>query len=286
MLPNVYAGAAARHSGRPFVFSVHGMMAPAALKRSRWKKAIFDWLGQRRSLASATCFHATSHDEYEDIRRRGYRQPVCVVPFGIDIPKVVRKAACDRRTLLFLGRVHPIKRIDVLLLAWRAVQGAFPDWDLVICGPDNDGHLPTLQRLAKELGTVRVSFVGPKYSQEKEDLLDACDLLVLPSFSENFGFVVAEALAHAVPAIVTRAAPWDGLLQHSCGWWIDISPESLERCLRDGLALERSALKQMGQRGRDWMTRDLSWSRAAEMMGLTYEWLLGRSAIPSWVAVD
>ena len=286
MMPNVYAGAAAQRAGRPFVCSVHGTLAPVALRRSRWKKSIFGLVAQRASLAAVSCFHATSVAEYGDIRRLGFPQPICVVPFGIDVPPPTHRQGGDRRTLLFLGRVDPIKQVDVLLMAWRAVENAFPEWDLVICGPDNGGHLPAMQRLAQDLGTARVSFVGPKYGGEKDKLLDSCDLFVLPSFSENFGFVVAEALAHGMPAIMTRAAPWDGLERHRCGWWIDIGSEALEACLRQALFAEPETLAEMGQRGREWMSRDFSWVRVGEMMDQTYQWLMQRTEKPEWVRAD
>jgi glycosyltransferase involved in cell wall biosynthesis len=111
-------------------------------------------------------------------------------------------------------------------------------------------------------------------------------LLVLPSHSENFGFVVAEALSAGVPAIVTRGAPWQELETRRCGWWIDISVESLARCLREALAADPSELRAMGARGREWIIRELSWSRVAEMMELTYSWMLGRTDRPTWVHLD
>ena len=152
MMPNIYAGTAARRTGRPFVFSVHGMLAPSALQRSRWKKKAVGWLGQRASLEAASCVHATAASEYSDIRRFGLKQPVCVVPYGVDVPELISAPRPERKTLLFLGRVDPIKRVDVLIRAWREVESAFPEWDLVICGPDSGGYLPQLQRLAGTLG--------------------------------------------------------------------------------------------------------------------------------------
>ena len=211
MMPNIYAGTAARRTGRPFVFSVHGMLAPSALQRSSWKKTVVGWLGQRASLEAATCVHATAASEYPDIRRLGLKQPVCVVPYGVDVPELISAPRPERKTLLFLGRVDPIKRVDVLIRAWREVESAFPEWDLVICGPDSGGYLPQLQQLVGMLGPARVAFVGPKYGEDKARLLSSSQLFVLPSYTENFGFVVAEALSAGVPAIVSKGAPWQEL---------------------------------------------------------------------------
>lgn len=286
MMPNIYAGYAARRAGRPFVFSVHGMFAPWAMKRSRWKKALVGLLGQSASLDCVSCFHATAPAECQEIRQLGYSQPVAVVPFGIDVPAAREFCAGDFRTLLFLSRMHPKKGVDVLLQAWRRVQAQFPDWRLVICGPDNEGYLPRMMKLADSLDVERVDFVGPKYGEDKEKLLDSCELFVLPTFNENFGFVVAEALVRGKPAIVTQSAPWGGLRQYGCGWWIDTGPGALEACLRTALARDAATLAAMGQRGRKWMIRDFSWPRVGEMFDVTYQWLLGQSARPDWIHTD
>ena len=285
-MQNLYAAQAARRVAKPYVFSVHGMMAPAAMRRSRFKKTVFGWMGQWRALSKVDCFHATSNEEYADIRHLGYKGPVSIVPFGIDLPTFQAPAETGRRTLLFLGRIHPIKRIDVLLMAWRAVQDDFRDWDLVICGPDNDEYLSDLQQLAKALGTTRVDFSGPKYGAEKSQLLASAHLFVLPSYSENFGFVVAEALAHGVPAIVSKGAPWAGLEEQRCGWWVEISAKLFEQTLREALVLDERTLSEMGHRGRDWMARDFSWNRTAESIEHVYQWLLGKSERPECIVLE
>jgi glycosyltransferase involved in cell wall biosynthesis len=285
-MPTAYAGSIARRTGRSFVFSVHGMLAPWALQRSRWKKTIVYNLGQRASLAAASCIHATAPSEYLDIRRLGLKQPVCVVPYGIDVPDLSRPVTAARRTVLFLGRVHPIKRVDVLVRAWAEVERAFPDWDLAICGPDNDGYLPQLQQLAATLGTARVRFLGPRYGDDKNNVLASSHLFVLPSFTENFGFAVAEALSAGVPAIVSKGAPWQGLEAHGCGWWTDVSVQLLATRLNEALAMEPGALEAMGRKGREWMIREQSWERVAAMIESTYSWLLGQADPPDWVRFD
>lgn len=286
MMPNIYAGSAARRAGRPQVYSVHGMLAPWALSRSRWKKTLVGWAGQTGALAGSACFHATAASEYEEIRQLGYRQPVAIVPYGIDIPLAVSPIPGQRRRLLFLSRIHPKKGVDVLLRSWREVQGTFLDWDLLVCGPDNEGHLQAMQQLAETLGVQRVEFLGPRYGKDKESIFNSCDLFVLPTYNENFGFVVAEALSHGKPAIVTTAAPWQGLEHHRCGWWIQTGHEALKACLSQALALPAGELSAMGRRGREWMIRDLSWVRVGEMMDITYQWLLGRVGRPGWIEVE
>ena len=112
-----------------------------------------------------------------------------------------------RRQLFFLGRIHPIKGINNLLRAWQVVEHRFPDWDLLIVGPDNAGYMDEMQALAAHLRLERVAFGGPLYGEEKLRAYQAASLFVLPTHSENFGMTVAEALAAGTPAIVTQGAP-------------------------------------------------------------------------------
>jgi glycosyltransferase involved in cell wall biosynthesis len=287
MMPNIYAARAARAAGRPLVYSVHGMLAPWALNRSRLKKRVVGLLGQDSALRRATCLHATAPSEVGEIRAVGLRQPVAVIPYGIDVPdRLPPRAPGDRRTLLFLSRIHPKKGVEVLLRAWQRVQGRFPEWDLVVAGPDNEGHLAAMEGLAANLGLQRVSFPGPRYGADRDALMDRAEILVLPTFNENFGFVVAEALARGRPVVCTRAAPWAGLQEHRCGWWIETGVDALAACLDEALAADAGTLADMGARGREWVRRDLSWDRVGEMMAETYQWVLGRAGQPAWVETD
>ncbi|GAB4198827.1 MAG: glycosyltransferase [Sandaracinaceae bacterium] len=279
-MPNLYAGAAARAAGRPHVCSVHGMLMPWASSRSRWKKRLVGLAGQWATLRTAACLHATAEAERARLRGIGLRQPISVVPHGVDVPATFAPPRGVRRTLLFLGRLHPSKGVDVLLRAWREVERELPSWDLVICGPD-DGLGAALRRGGTS--ARRVTVLGPRYGADKEALLEACELLVLPTHGENFGFVVAEALAHARPAIVTRAAPWEGLERHRCGFWIECGKDALVRCLRDVLGRPRATLAEMGLRGRSWVAEAFRWEDAGARMAETYAWLLGRAPRPPWV---
>ncbi|TRZ88385.1 MAG: hypothetical protein D4R88_08100 [Methanosarcinales archaeon] len=97
---------------------------------------------------------------------------------------------------------------------------------------------------------------------------------------------MAEALAHGVPVITTRGAPWKGLGEHGCGWWIDIGEEPLITCLKEAMSLSSDTLSAMGARGQEWMKRDFSWERIGRMMYQTYEWVLNGGQPPPWVILD
>lgn len=283
MMPNVYPGIAAKRFDIPLVVSPHGTLSQWAMQSGSALKRIFWPLVQRPSLAAVSCFHATAKSEYEDIRRMGFRQPVAIIPNGVDMPDLVPKPENDFRTLLFLSRIHPVKGLDKLLPAWRTVQARFDDWRLRIVGPDNRGYLAQMQRLAAELGLERIEFVGPLYGDDKMLAYGQADLFVLPTYSENFGMSVAEALAAGTPAIVTKGAPWEGLEQHGCGWWIDIGVDPLVACLEDAMSRSHDELAEMGLQGRSWMEAEYSWKQIGRKTTETYQWILHGGPKPGWV---
>jgi glycosyltransferase involved in cell wall biosynthesis len=163
------------------------------------------------------------------------------------------------------------------------VQKRFPDWRLMIAGPDNGGYLSKMQQLASQLHLERIEFVGGLRGRQKWEAYQDADLFVLPTYSENFGMTVAEALAAGVPAIVSRGAPWPDLEGKKAGWWIDIGVDPLVACLNETLSLKSAALTEMGERGRSWMEAEFSWKRIAGQMSETYHWILLGGNKPEWI---
>lgn len=286
MMPNVYPGRVARKFDIPLIVSPRGTLSEWAFSNGSYMKRLFWPLVQKPALVATSCFHATAASEYEDIRRRGFRQPVAVIPNGIDLPDLPPKMQAGLRTLLFLGRIHEKKGLDMLLPSWGAVQARFPEWRLQIVGPDNGGYLERMQRLATDLSLERIEFTGALLGAQKWHAYRQADLFVLPTYSENFGMSVAESLAAGTPAIVTRGAPWQGLVPQSAGWWIDIGIDPLVACLESALSQSPEALAVMGQRGRDWMVRNYSWQRIGRQMAETYRWVLHGGDSPEWVIED
>jgi len=287
MFPNVYPAWAVRGTDCRLVLSPRGTLAPAALARSPFVKRVF-WTLQREVISRAACLHATSNNEYDQIRAFGVRAPVAVIPNGIDLPGKIDNVRIEggRQRMLFLGRLHPIKGIDLLLQAWRQVQGRFDNWELRLVGPDEGGYGERMKRLAAELGAERVSFGGPAFGAQKWAEYAASDLFVLPTHTENFGMSVVEALAAGVPVIVTKGAPWSELPKQGCGWWIDIGTEPLVECLDNVLRIPKTTLAEMGGRGREWVRERYGWARIGKMMVETYQWILNGGGRPEWVHVE
>jgi glycosyltransferase involved in cell wall biosynthesis len=286
MMPNVYPGWIAKKFDLPLVVSPRGTLSNWAFGSGSLVKRWFWPLVQHPALKPATCFHATSQTEYQDIRRMGFRQAVAIIPNGIDVPEWTPKAAGPMRTLLFLGRIHPVKGLDGLLRAWAAVQSRFPQWQLRVVGPDNRGYLLTMRQLAATLKLERVVFQGALFGADKWRAYGDADLFVLPTHSENFGMSVAEALAAGTPAIVTHGAPWQGLESHGAGWWIDSGVDPLVVGLESALSYSSSDLEAMGRQGRAWMDAEFSWQRIGKQMAHTYRWLIQGGTLPDWVRLD
>lgn len=290
LMPNIYPAEAKRHSGGStlLVHSPRGMLGKAALKISAWKKRPFWWFAQRSALAYADCIHATAGSEYEEIRAVGLKNPVAIVPNGVDLPDLGRfsRPRGDDRIVLSLGRIHPKKGLDRLARAWAWVENEFPSWRLRIVGPSELGHDSDLRSMAKELGLKRISVEGPIYGKAKLAAYRSADLFVLPTLNENFGMTVAESLAAGTPVIATKGAPWAKLETERCGWWIDQGVEPLAAALQVAMARPRGDLHAMGARGRTWMARDFCWDRIACDMLDVYRWLHAGGEPPATVLLD
>jgi len=224
----------------------------------------------------ASCIHATSEQEHDEIRDFGLKNPIAIIPNGIDVPELDghSTAATDfGRTVLSLGRIHPKKGLDLLVRAWAHVETAHAEWRLRIIGPDERGHASELAALAAELKAKRVSIEGSVAGDAKTAAYRDADLFVIPTMNENFAVTVAEALAAGTPVIATKGAPWRGLASEGCGWWIDHGLEPLVATLAKAMAMRREALQEMGAKGRAWMARDFSWDRVGRDMLDVYRWL-------------
>lgn len=283
---NIAAGYLIPRPGCKLVTSPHGTLTEWAMNHSARKKKIL-WPLQKKVLEHASLIHVTSESEYLDVRRLGFKNPIALVNLGIALPESVKKEHCsDSKTLLFLSRVHEKKGVDNLLFAWKEIQEQFPFWKLKIAGKGDDSYVNKIKMMAEELGLERVEFCGPVYGSDKINLYTSSNLFILPTFSENFGIVVAEALSCGVPVVVGKGAPWADVIKNNCGWWVDNSVEELVRILQKAMQLDNNTLSEMGMSGRNWMQSDFSWHGVVEKMNASYEWLFNKIPKPDWVILD
>ena len=274
-----------RQSSRPYIISPHGMLAPEALRYSRLKKNVASVLYHSRALTEAACLHATSEQEYLDIRAYGLRQPVAIVPHGIELPSFAYSEEV-KPIVLSLGRLHPIKGLDRLIEAWSWIEPDFGTWRLEIVGPDQEGYREKLLNLVRHLGLHRVSINSPAFGEEKVAKMCQAGLFVLPSLNENFAMTVAESLACGTPVIATKGAPWVGLETNRCGWWVDHGPEPMAAALRMAMTLSPEERRAMGARGRAWMEREFSWPGIATKIIQVYRWLIDDGEVPEYVSFN
>ncbi len=264
MMPLLYATRASKRFLVPLVVSPKGTLGSWAFKCGSPVKRMTWYLAQRRALEHAALFHATSEMERDEIRAMGFKQRVETIPHGIDIPPLIQRGHRERRTLLFLSRIHRKKGVHDLLAAWGALAGRFPDWQLRIVGPLDSDYALQMQKEGHHL--PRVDFVGELAGQAKWEELASAELFVLPTYSENFGIAVAEALASATPVVVSQGAPWGQVVKRNAGWWPEIGVEGLVATLSSAMARSREELAAMGSAGREWMIREYSWIHVAERL--------------------
>lgn len=266
---------AAVQAERPTVLSVHGMLLPWARSHKKFRKDVAWAFYQRRDLQRADHLHVTSPEEARIVAEIA-GVAAAEIPFGVDLPAAMLPitGAVEGSTLLFLGRLHPVKNLEALICAFSEVE---PDgWTLRLAGPDEGGHRAALEALVARLGArERVSFAGPVYGAEKTRELAAARALVLPSYTENFGAVVAEALAMGRPVIASHGTPWQALKEARCGWWVAPDSESLGHAITDLTQTPPEILAEMGARGRDLVTRAYSWDRVAADMAQLYAGIAG-----------
>jgi glycosyltransferase involved in cell wall biosynthesis len=267
----------AQKNNIPRVHSPRGMLTPWSRKHLAWKKNLAWILYAKRDFHAATILHATSDLEADEFVTLGAKQPIAVIPNGVvcDFPNSTSVEKC--RKALFMSRLHAKKGVVELVEAWRLKKPN--EWELIIAGPDESRIIPQLNLSPED----RIRYIGEISGREKWEVLGRSSIFILPSHSENFGMVIAEALLAGTPVITTTGTPWRAIVNHDCGWWIDLNIKNLANCIDNATSLSMSTLAEMGKRGRDFVTVNYSWEFAGKQMAAVYLWLLGFGHRPKCV---
>lgn len=277
----------ARKYGKPYVIMPHGSLEPERLKISKWEKRIVGWLFDRRVYRHASAVWVTAESEGVGVRRYGVTCPIHVVPLGLDVERYERSVpssellsrlgvSVGKKVVLYFSRITKIKGLDLLAQAWSSVAKDFPDWQLVVAGPDDyHGYRAVAEELFGRLcPTDTYRFTGPVYGADKYSLLKSASVFVLPTRNENFSIAVQEALASGVPVVCTKGAPWQVLETAKCGCWTDVSAEGIASGLRHLMGCTGKQRTEMGTNGNSLIRSKFSWAAITADMVKNYEAVL------------
>lgn len=282
----------ARAKNKPYLITPHGMLYPLALRRSYWKKWPLIQCCFRRDIQDASCIHVTCCQEMEYVRQFGYQGPIAVIANPVVIPEFADILFEKKKQLFlgcnlpkklgFMGRLHPIKKIENLLYGASALQTETP-YELVIIGKGDDEYEQFLCKEVKRLKLNNVQFAGFVSGREKYELLAQLSCLFVPSDFENFGMIVTEALSVGTPVMASLGTPWEELNTWHCGWWMDRTPENIASVMNTVLELPASELVAMGERGQHLVLKNYAANIVAGQMLQLYEWIVNGGIKPEFI---
>ena len=284
--------AVARHKHKPYIITPHGMLYPAALKRSYWKKWPLIQLCFRKDINRADCVHVTCKSEMEYVRQFGYRGAIAVIPNPANLPDYLSEIAtakpsfleCDRmKKFGFLGRLHPRKKVENLLYGMAELPRQ-SECELVIMGKGDDAYEQFLRNETKRLGLEnKVEFCGFVNGRKKYEQLARLSCLFVPSDFENFGMIVTEALSVGTPVMASLGTPWEELNTFGCGWWVDRTPENIAQVMRQVMEMPVAQLLAMGEKGRSLVQEKYTPEQVAMQMQKLYEWIGNGGTKPMFI---
>ncbi len=277
-----YAHESAKINSAQLIIAPRGMMSPWAWRHNRWKKKLAQSWIHPEAMNKATGWHATSTQEADDIRSHGFTQPICISPNSVTAPTSgqidearehwtnICPEVEHRPVALFYSRFHRKKRILELIDLWLKIAPA--QWLLLVVGIPEEYTVDDLASyVQRNSGADRVKV----YSGVNVPVpYPVASLFLLPSHSENFGLVIAEAMAHGVPALVTDQTPWLEVNKRNCGWCVpwDDYPATLNKVLQE----DSGTLGERGQLAGKWVAETFSWDKSARVLLNFYQELIAR----------
>ncbi|MDD5640724.1 MAG: glycosyltransferase [Syntrophales bacterium] len=275
--PTRLAAGAARHAGIPYIYYTYGCFEPWAFSHKYWKKRIYFNLIERRILENSAGIVVSNGAEIKQLHKLGIKKPIRKIPCESIIEPLNDLDFCSRERLvelypslrgrlflLFLSRLHPKKGLDLLISAFSALSEEFPDWLLVLSGPDEGGYRGLLERMIADQGLgQRILFTGLVTGEVKAKLLSQSDCFVLPSYSEGFPVVVAEALGYGRPMVISTNCYVPEVGEEGAGLVVPPEKEALTIALRTMLG-DASFRKQCASKALDIARRHFTWESVAE----------------------
>lgn len=285
---------AARRGNVPYLIAAHGMAEPWALRQKGVKKKIYTCLFEGKNLRRAACLHALSRPEIGHLRALAPQAKVCFIPNGVDLAPFdylpPREALQEQYpelagkfVLLFFGRLHAKKGLDLLAQAIARVAGDFPSIHLVLAGND-DGALAPFRSQCESLGVLsRVTSLGHVSGEQARKVWASADAFVLPSYSEGFSMAILEALACELPCLITTACHFPELEKAAGGLVVEPTIAGVAGGLHELLEASVGERRALGLRGRALVESNYTWDRQASRLAEVYQWLAGGGPAPEAV---
>lgn len=271
----------------PYVVSTHGMMEPWSLSQSKLKKSLVRGLITNKYLHDSVCIHATSESEAKSLRNLGFKNPIAVIPNGINLSQFPdhKRKINTKKKILFLSRIHKKKGLENLIEAWSLIDSKIKvNWCIEIYGNGKLNYLSKLENIIKKFSLNNsIKIKGPVYGNDKIKVFKSADFFVLPTFSENFGIVVAEALAFKLPVITTKGTPWRDLNRNGCGYCINIGVNPLKYSLEKMMLYSDKERFKMGEIGRSLVKNKYSMESVGKDFNDLYNWINGKNIKPDFV---
>jgi len=226
-IPSIIIAFFAKFYDKKVIWSVRGELESSALKyKTNYKKLYLNLI--KILINKNFIFHSTSKAETQNIKKIFPNIKIIEIPNYIELPE--RYNMEIKNNILFLGRIHPIKNIESLIEAFAKIikETNIKDYKLIIAGIGEQEYIESIFTLINNLNIMNyVDMIGMITGEEKQKLIASSYVLVLPSFSENFGNVVVEALSQGTPVIASKGTPWNILEEFKAGYWIDNSIEDI-----------------------------------------------------------
>ena len=278
-----------RKLGMPYIVTPRGMLEPWSLQQKSFKKKLAMFLYQKNDLNKAACIYTTADMEAQNVKDLRIKAPCSVIPNGIETDGYPCRtsSAIVKKRILFLSRIHVKKGIELLIDSWKDLAVSFPEWEVKIVGNGEEEYINELKLKISRSGLEKcIKILPPVFGQAKVELYQSSALFVLPSYSENFGMVIAEAMSCGVPVITSEFTPWGVLNEEKAGWCIALSVEKLIATLREALNKNPEELYKMGQKGAELVRARYDYRSVAKQTVSLYEWLINSGEKPEFVKLD
>lgn len=294
----------ARKHRIPYIITPRGMLEPWSLSQKKWKKKLAMALYQMKDIKQSACVFTTAEMEALHVRDLGVDVPMAVIPNGIETDGYPCRISKDKakKQILFLSRIHIKKGIELLIDAFDRIitkNANMDDWTVAIVGNGEEEYIRELKRKVEGLNLRdKVKILAPVFGDAKVNLYQESSIFCLPSYSENFGMVIAEAMSCGVPCITTNGTPWQLLngevstmganldilgKNRKTGWCIDLSVDNLEKALLEAMTMKTEALYEMGQKGNLLVQENFNYKSVARKVMQLYSWLLDGGQSPAFV---